>query len=267
MRYYQHRDYLDMIMIGFFYHYDYLVPYLQREQIKAEKDQIEFSEFIGRTITVLKDFRGELYRLRDQKKEELEAKKNGENDKIIEEQINNIQITENVFLPLENYTDGKFPGYLGFWHIDWFGRAIDQAFNFYSIEKEDDDPAKPIQYFLCSESETEDVDEKESKTAPKLNPYPEVFRSLESYLLFQRLYTSNKNSRTLLADFSFIYRRMYQDGLLQDHQTPEVFRRWLANEPFEIVLDNYLKTLDNCNTKDKEDRYDDAKTLVRNQIN
>ncbi len=263
MENYQHRDYLRMVITGLIYHNDYLPSYLRREQKKAEKDYIEFSEFIGRTITVVKDLEGEFRRLKDQKKNELEANKDGENDKSINKQIENLSVAEGFSLPLEVYTDGEFKGHINIWDISKVRDAINAAFDFYSIEKEDENN-EPREYFIENKNE-EVVDEKLTNKAPHVNPYPEVFKSLEALLLFQRLHESKKSSQTLLADFSFIYRRMYKDDLLQDYQKPEVFRQWLSKEPFEVVLDNPFKTLDNCTTKNKEDDYHNAKLLVQMQ--
>ena len=264
MKYYQHRDYLKMIINGLLYHRDYLSNYLKREQKKSENDFIEFSEFIGRTITVVRDLEDELRRFRDQRENELEAKKDGANDPSIEEQIKSLSITKDIFLPLEIYTEGEFQGSIGFWDINKIRVAINEAFDFYSFEKEDDNN-EPIDYFLENRKEKDAVEQDVSDTAKELYPHPEVFKSLKAFLIFQQLYESKKNSKNLLADFSFIYRRMYKDDLIQDYQKPEVFRQWLSKEPFEIVLDNPFKTLNNCSTKHKEDDYHKAKLLVQMQ--
>lgn len=100
---------------------------------------------------------------------------------------------------------------------------------------------------------------------PTENPFPIVFVDRQAYLLFERLYQSKKESPTPLAEFSFIYRRMHKDNLLQDHQKPEVFKEWLAKEPFSIALDNKFKTLGNCSTTLKEEAYQNAKELIKEQ--
>lgn len=190
MKNYQHHDYLIMIVTGLLYNYDYLSQYLKREQKKAEKEHIEFSEFIGRTITVVKDLEGEIRRLRVQKTNDLEAKKNGENDNVINEQIDKLQPLEAIRLPLDFYTDGDFKGNIGFWDISRVRVAINEAFEFYSIVKEIEDN-EPTEYFQEKKVEFEVVEEKINKE-PRSNPYPEVFISLEAFLLFQRLYASKK---------------------------------------------------------------------------
>jgi hypothetical protein len=263
MQNYQHLKYLKMIITGLVYNYDYLGQYLKREQKKAEKEHIDFSEFIGRTITVVEDLEGEFVRLRDLEKNALEAKKDGTNDNIIDEQINNLRVTEGFKLPLEQYTNGEFKGNLGFWDVSKIRDAIREVFEFYSIEKEIENN-DPIEYFQEKRGKFEAVEEKVN-TETNINPYPEVFKSLKGFLLFEKLYHKKKDSSTILADFSFIYRIMGKDGLLQDHQKPEVFRHWLSKEPYKVVLDNKFKTLDNCTTRAKEDSYLDAKQLLQKQ--
>ena len=130
------------------------------------------------------------------------------------------------------------------------------------------DENKKVEYyrdFLHKKMENIDLQKEDENTEKGTNPYPEVFKSLEAYLLFDRLYSSTKDSNTLLADFSFIYRRMSKDQLLQEHQKPEVFRQWLSKEPYNLVLDNKFKTLDNCTTRIKEQSYQDTKDLVQKQ--
>lgn len=96
------------------------------------------------------------------------------------------------------------------------------------------------------------------------NPYPEIFTP-KGYKLFERLYEENKDSKTLLAAFSFIYRSMYKDGYILEHVKPEVFKAWLSKEPYSIVLDQGLKTYDRCLTSQKKNAYSIAKELIQNQ--
>jgi hypothetical protein len=130
------------------------------------------------------------------------------------------------------------------------------------------DEYKRVEYyreFLEKKTKEEHLQKEDQKIKRETYPFPEVFRSSEAHSLFERLYNSKKDTNTPLADFSFIYRRMYNDDLLQDHQKPEVFRHWLSKEPYKVVLDNKFKTLDNCTTRAKEDSYLDAKQLIQKQ--
>ncbi len=142
MKYYQNRKYLNMVINGLASNYDYLGQYLKREQKKAEKEHIDFSEFIGRTLTVVKDLERECFRV----KNDLEAKKNGANDKIIDEQINKLMVPGGPTMPLEHITNGDFKGNLRFWDVSKFRDAINEVFDFYSIEKEIENN-EPTEYF------------------------------------------------------------------------------------------------------------------------
>jgi|NGEPerStandDraft_5_1074534.scaffolds.fasta_scaffold03873_3 hypothetical protein len=130
------------------------------------------------------------------------------------------------------------------------------------------DEHKRVEYyrdFLEKKTKEEHLQKEDQKIKRETYPYPEVFRNSEAHSLFERLYNSKKDTNNHLADFSFIYRRMYKDDLLQDHQKPEVFRKWLSKEPYIIVLDNKFKTLNNCTTQAKEESYHNAKLLIQKQ--
>ena len=86
----------------------------------------------------------------------------------------------------------------------------------------------------------------------KENPYPEIFKNAFSFRLFERLHMDYKDSNSLLADYSFIYRKMCEKKHIVEYQKPEMFRDWLSKEPYEIILDNKFKTLDRCKTDTKE---------------
>ncbi len=159
-----------MIVTGLLYNFDHLPQYLIREQKKAEKDHIEFSEFIGRSLTVVEDLERELYRLKNQKKLDLEASKNGKNDNSIDKQIEQLQVTYDFTMPLDQYTNSEFIGSIGFWDISKVREAINDAFDFYSIEKEIEDNG-PTVYYQKDKMEIEIVKEKISTTKPHMNPY------------------------------------------------------------------------------------------------
>lgn len=99
------------------------------------------------------------------------------------------------------------------------------------------------------------------------NPYPQIFPDAFSYRLFERLHNDYKNSTNLLADFSFIYRKMYELEHIVRYQKPEMFRDWLSKEPFNVILDNKFKTLDRCKTHTKETNFNTVIELVRKEGN
>ena len=111
----------------------------------------------------------------------------------------------------------------------------------------------------------EGLERKEVKTdipENQKNPYPEIFKDVKAYNLFVKLFNDYKESKNPLADFSFVYRKMHSDKLIKSYYRPEMFREWISKEPFCIILDNGLKTLDRCQTTNKKINYDTSKTII-----
>ncbi len=96
------------------------------------------------------------------------------------------------------------------------------------------------------------------------NPYPQVFSNLKSFQLFDKLFNQFKDSNSKMADFSFIYRKMVEDGYIFSHFKPQMFIEWVNKEPFKINLDK-IKTLNDCSTSQKINTYTTTKELI--QIN
>lgn len=94
------------------------------------------------------------------------------------------------------------------------------------------------------------------------NPFPGIFTNEIGYLLFDRLHAEYKDSMNLLTDYSFIYRMMHAEGFIVDHIKPEMFKNWLSKEPYSIIIDHKLKTLDRCKTDTKKTSYAIAKELI-----
>ena len=226
MENYQHRDYLRMVMTGLIYHHDYLATYLKREQKKAEKEHIEFSEFIGRTITVVKDLEIELYRLKEQKKIELQAEKDGENDRFIDEQIKVLSITESFSLQLEIYTDGEFKGQISFWDINDIRKAMNEAFDFYSIESDMVD-AGPIEYIM---------DKKEFPKEGRVDyQHPHIFY-YNGFDVWQSMFDSFKISSRSRTDVRFMFDKMKKDGMIRKNMRFQDFLEWV-NETYGLEVE------------------------------
>lgn len=117
---------------------------------------------------------------------------------------------------------------------------------------------------LLQQSKEEKSDEGSNKIE---NPYPEIFPDAFSFQLFNRLYENYKDSNNPLADFSFIYRKMYSLNYILEYQKPEMFKSWLSKEPFGIILDSKFKTLDRCRTDAKADNFSIIIELVRKEYN
>lgn len=94
------------------------------------------------------------------------------------------------------------------------------------------------------------------------NPYPQVFPSVISFQLFEKLYLQFKESNNKIADFSFIYRKMFEDKYILNHFKPQMFIEWINKEPYKINLDK-IKTLNDCSTIPKVNTYTTTKELIQ----
>ena len=103
-----------------------------------------------------------------------------------------------------------------------------------------------------------DIEEKINEIK-KENPYPRIFLNNDAFLFFEEL--KNKfctNDKSLLADFSFIFRMMQKEGNIFYDVTEKSFRNFL-NENYEISFDK-LKTYEYCVTDKKIQLYNSLKT-------
>ncbi len=94
------------------------------------------------------------------------------------------------------------------------------------------------------------------------NPHPQVFSNLKAFQLFEKLHIQFKDSNNKMADFSFIYRKMYNDSYISSHFKPQMFIEWINKEPFKINLDK-IKTLNDCSTTQKVNTYTTTKELMQ----
>jgi hypothetical protein len=157
--------------------------------------------------------------------------------------------------------------------VNWRGRLIkdiqykiDRYILLIPRKNQHIDLIEKAEYFIQFLSEMDKHQKKEHQGQGNL--FPLVFKDEFGYRLFERLHENNKDSNTTLADYSFIYRMMWEeDRLLLNHQKPEVFRKWLSEEPFNIVLGLKFKRLVDCSPKGKKAEYYSTKELVRTQMN
>ena len=90
------------------------------------------------------------------------------------------------------------------------------------------------------------------------NPFPRLFIDYDSFLFFEEY--KNKfctNNKTLLADFSFLFRMMQKEGNIFDDVTEKSFRNFLTNN-YEINFEK-LKTFEYCVTDKKIQLYNSLK--------
>lgn len=93
------------------------------------------------------------------------------------------------------------------------------------------------------------------------NPYPQVFSNTDAFILFERLHENYRTSKTSLADYSFIYRMMYDDGYILDSYKPQMFINWLSKH-YQIELPK-IKTRYKCTTKSKIQNYNTIKEILQ----
>lgn len=94
------------------------------------------------------------------------------------------------------------------------------------------------------------------------NPYPQIFIDTEAYQFFQLLHEKYKVSEHLLADYSFIYRMMYKENLIFENFRTVDFIKWLSSENYLIDELEKIKTLKNCETKEKILLYNTLKSII-----
>lgn len=94
------------------------------------------------------------------------------------------------------------------------------------------------------------------------NPYPQIFSNAKAFHLFDRLFEQFKDSKNQMADFSFIYRMMFNDGFILSHFKPQMFIDWIDAEPYKISLDK-IKTMGDCSTEQKIRTYSNTKEIIQ----
>lgn len=134
---------------------------------------------------------------------------------------------------------------------------------------------------IAAEEEVEKVKEKEKEKEKIIENYvasnrfqmhnnsnsiSQIFTNSFGQNFFEELHLEFKDSNSVLADYSFIYRMMVEDKLIIDYIKPEMFKSWLKQNPFNINLENKLKTLDRCKTSAKAKIYYSIKSKVKNSL-
>lgn len=76
----------------------------------------------------------------------------------------------------------------------------------------------------------------------KEKSYPDIFRDEDAYLLFEKLHAIYKNIGNQLANYSFIYRVMFKDGLILESVKPNKFIDFIMSKPYEIEYLPKLKS-------------------------
>lgn len=92
----------------------------------------------------------------------------------------------------------------------------------------------------------------------KVNPHPQVFSDSKAFELFEKLHETYKATKYPIADYSFIYRMMFDDGYILESFRPQMFINWISKEPYNIELDK-IKTISSCKTDSKIQTYNSIK--------
>lgn len=104
------------------------------------------------------------------------------------------------------------------------------------------------------------VNEQNSKKKLDTNPYPRIFISLNSFFLFEA-FKEHIRDKNLLADYSFIYRKMQADSFIYEAIGDSEFRNFLYDN-LNIDIEK-TKQLNNCSTVSKENTYSSLKDLIK----
>jgi hypothetical protein len=98
-------------------------------------------------------------------------------------------------------------------------------------------------------------------TPIKKNLHPRIFTTELGLILFEAL--KEKLVKNLLADYSFIYRKMQKEKLIYTSIGDSEFRRWL-NDTYEIEIEK-TKQLYLCKTTVKEQLYSQIKESIKQE--
>lgn len=92
------------------------------------------------------------------------------------------------------------------------------------------------------------------------NPNPRIFKSAIHFKLFE-IYRQQIQEKNQLAEFSFIYWSMRNDGFILEGCRPAEFRSWV-NQRYSPVYLSEIKTLDRCRGRNKASVYNMAKQVL-----
>jgi hypothetical protein len=124
------------------------------------------------------------------------------------------------------------------------------------------DEKSKLQNSVAPENITDLEGESTEATPEKaVNPHSQVFSNPNAYELFKKLHETYKDTKTPIADYSFIYRMMYDDGYILDSYKPQMFINWLSKH-YEIELSK-IKTINHCSTDSKIQNYNTLKELLQ----
>ena len=109
-------------------------------------------------------------------------------------------------------------------------------------------------------SSTAPTPEPVTATAIAVNPYPRIFKTVEGWQLFEE-FQSSVRERYQLADYSFIYWKLKDDGFIYENIGPKEYKDWL-DETFDVYLGKGWKQYYFCRTNAKDLFYNHIKQRI-----
>lgn len=83
-----------------------------------------------------------------------------------------------------------------------------------------------------------------------------IFTSKKAEKLFERYFDNFiKDNPNKLADSSFIYRKMHDNGLIHDCIRGEMFKNFISNPPYDTLINSSLKNYANSKSQERESNF------------
>ena len=90
----------------------------------------------------------------------------------------------------------------------------------------------------------------------------EIFTSRKAKELFQRYLEETEEDTNVLAKISFIYRVMFRDKLINEYIRPEIFKKEISKNPYNIDIEHSLKSLEKVSSVTKLNFYKSLKQII-----
>ena len=112
-------------------------------------------------------------------------------------------------------------------------------FNDFDYRKEEKHFKEDLEYFkIKKENINFEITPYKNK-----NPYPLIFIDVDAYLLFKS-FAENINIKEKLAEYSFLYWAMINDGFISSMVKNKDFIMWIKDSEFKVTLDRVKKIYD-----------------------
>ena len=213
-------QYFEMLIVGLRENKKFLPQYLIREQKKAEKDFIEFNEFIDRTICVIETMESDIRLLYHDRAKDNEIRK---------------EITLwDYTVRLSKLANNQFEGDIGFKHTSLLRQAINDAFEFY---REENDQYELVHYGGVKKPDsnrdkkinTEDYNNSDN------GKHTQIFNR-NGYIIWKLLFSDLHIVESSRTDLRFMYEIMKYHNLIYSTVSVTNFTKWI-NLTYEFSID------------------------------